>query len=600
MRIKTSNSFCDALRKDAFRKNLRSLFAILVFAYLPGCTTPPQDVFRQYSTYDSKSSGVVTGARSRVISTITPGVGTQPNRIEPQRVTCVEPSPDVATAVANSFGVGVSVLGGGSGSLSGGAVEGLVQLGERTIAVQALLKQGYQACLDYANGAITATTYSLRSAKLDDLLVTMVLAEIAGGEFGRQGASIGGGKASANAAASVMGTGIPEIDAKSSKEDLKKAELAVIKAQKDLDAAKTTLDSLKPDQTDERAAAQKVVDDKQSLLTVALAERNVALRKLMQSADTNSSASASMGVANGTGGLSNFPSAETAAILEKMQRNFVEKDIDNVYISTCMAELGFSQSNWKPNEIADAVDSTLEAVKDKVNQGIATLQAKDIVSSLGHDGAGRDALGFVSRMGWNSGLYKHCYLNLNAFVQKAHADRVEIQKQRLALDLAQVQRDSRNTEPTGDIKHGWDGYAELHQAESAFSAKFKEFSTLIPPAEAETNKSERDVIIHDREALLAQHDGLSQTVASALGTSRGDIQAIEDKYLALALDVKRHGTITERKLWQINLAAQQAELEIKLEEYTSLIQRMSKWISKAEFMIARIKNLRTSEQSVAN
>ena len=158
----------------------------LVASVLVGCTQGPGTIFRETSldTGGNPGPSVTTGARQRLISNMTVGVASTPGRVHPRRILCVEPSPDVAIAVANSFGIGVSILGQGSGSLTGTQIEGIAQLAERTVAIQALLKQGYQACLDYSNGAITGTTYSLRTSRLDDLLVTLVLAENASGAFG--------------------------------------------------------------------------------------------------------------------------------------------------------------------------------------------------------------------------------------------------------------------------------------------------------------------------------------------------------------------------------------------------------------------------------
>ena len=161
------------------------IMVLLAALALGACTTQPGTIFKQFSLNDGTS--LTTGTRQRLVSNISPGLGSRPGRVYPVRIICTEPSPDVAVALANSFGFGVSVLGQGAGSVTGAQVEGIVQLGERTVAIQALLKQGYQACLDYANGAVTGTTYSLRTSRLDDLLVTLILGEVAGGAFGRSG-----------------------------------------------------------------------------------------------------------------------------------------------------------------------------------------------------------------------------------------------------------------------------------------------------------------------------------------------------------------------------------------------------------------------------
>src|SRR5439155_26809281 len=124
--------------------------------------------------------------------------------VEPKRILCTEPSPDVATTLANSLGVGLSVFGYGSGSISTQQVEGLVQLGERTAAIQLLRDKMYQTCLAYANGAVSGTTYSLIMSRLDDAIVTLSLGDGAAGAFGRKLAGIGG-EAAAKAEAALIG-----------------------------------------------------------------------------------------------------------------------------------------------------------------------------------------------------------------------------------------------------------------------------------------------------------------------------------------------------------------------------------------------------------
>ena len=181
--------------------------ALALAALLSACSQGPGTIYKETTLADGKS--ITTGARQRLISNTPAKFSSSPGRIHPERVLCVEPSPDVAVAVANSFGVSLSVLGQGSGSVSGAQAEGLAQIAERTVAIQALLKQGYQACLDYANGAISGTTYSLRASRLDDLLVTLVLAENASGAYGRSGAALG---SKARAEAGRIVTPLAHID----------------------------------------------------------------------------------------------------------------------------------------------------------------------------------------------------------------------------------------------------------------------------------------------------------------------------------------------------------------------------------------------------
>src|SRR5713101_5408567 len=129
---------------------------------------------------------VATDSRVRIIAEAEQSLFSTTGLVEPKRILCTEPSPDVATTLANSFGASISVLNYGSGSLSTQQVEGLVQLGERTAAIQLLRDKMYQTCLAYANGAISGTSYSLIMSNLDDTIVTMSLGDGAAGAFGRK------------------------------------------------------------------------------------------------------------------------------------------------------------------------------------------------------------------------------------------------------------------------------------------------------------------------------------------------------------------------------------------------------------------------------
>ncbi len=90
------------------------------------------------------------------------------------------------------------------------------------------------------NGAINGTTYSLRQSRLDDLLVTLVLAEDAAGAFGRKGAAISTtASASAEAAASMMpqiGKGLDEAhnDLAKKQQELDEKEAALKEADRKL------------------------------------------------------------------------------------------------------------------------------------------------------------------------------------------------------------------------------------------------------------------------------------------------------------------------------------------------------------------------------
>jgi len=173
---------------------------------LAGCSENYSSIFRKFSVDDGDS--VVTDAKQRVV-TNTGVVNTSPvlGQIEPSRVVCSEPSPDVSQVMSQAFDASLSVSvegqGGGSGALGYSSAASLAQLGERLATIQLLRDELSSLCQSYANGAVSATTYTLRLSRLDRKMVTLLMAEMASGAFGRNlaalssAASAGGGSESA-------------------------------------------------------------------------------------------------------------------------------------------------------------------------------------------------------------------------------------------------------------------------------------------------------------------------------------------------------------------------------------------------------------------
>ena len=82
------------------------------------CSTQPGTIKSFFGLEDNQS--VLIGARQRAILNVEVGEGSRPGLVNPKRVVCAEPYPDVALAIAHSFGFGVSFLaGGGQGAASG-------------------------------------------------------------------------------------------------------------------------------------------------------------------------------------------------------------------------------------------------------------------------------------------------------------------------------------------------------------------------------------------------------------------------------------------------------------------------------------------------
>ena len=292
-------------------------FLLSALLLVSGCSTSSDSIFNPFRLDDGNSVG--TDSKQRLVLNTSPKATPRPGLVQPQRIVCAEPSPDVATTVANSFSGGFSLLGRGSASFSKSEAEGLIQLAERTVTVQLLRDQMYRACEAYANGAITGTTYSLITSKNNKTMVSLMLGEIAGGGVGRSLGALGG-KSGSEARAAMQGVLKNGDEARKAAEELRKAEAEL----KEIEAL--------PD------------DDptKSGKLEGAREKRDAAAQKLQNSALATSNSIAEVGTINAGGSISVNASAELAQVLKDMQREFLDSDALEDFISTCLVELGLN------------------------------------------------------------------------------------------------------------------------------------------------------------------------------------------------------------------------------------------------------------------
>lgn len=292
-------------------------FFLSVLLLVSGCSTSSDSIFNPFRLDDGNSVG--TDSKQRLVLNTSPKATPRPGLVQPQRIVCAEPSPDVATTVANSFSGGFSLFGRGSASFSKSSAEGLIQLAERTVTVQLLRDQMYRACEAYANGAITGTTYSLITSKNNKTMVSLMLGEIAGGGVGRSLGALGG-KSGSEARAAMQGVLKSSDEARKAAEELRQAEA-------------------------ELEAVEALPDDdptKSGKLEVARDKRDAAAQKLQNSALAISNSIAEVGTVNAGGSVSVKASPELAQILKGMQREFLDSDSLEDFISTCLVELGLN------------------------------------------------------------------------------------------------------------------------------------------------------------------------------------------------------------------------------------------------------------------
>ena len=308
---------------------IKVIWISLCVLVLQGCAVSPNALLLQRQS--ESHNFLATDSRVRVIMDAELGFLSTTGIVDPKRVVCSEPSPDVATTVANSIGVGLSVLGQGNASLSAQSVQGLVQLGERTAAIQLLRDKMYQTCLAYANGAITGTSYSMMMTRLDDSIVTLSLGDNAAGAFGRKLAALGG-DASAKADATLLGLPgeVAKIEEQAGK--LAAANGKVDDAEKALQTHKT-----ETPETGKQAEYDAKTKSLELAVATAKAERNATLELLRAMARTSSDATGKVTALQGGDGAS---SQAAGAVLRDMQYEFLLADSSRELVAACIVELG--------------------------------------------------------------------------------------------------------------------------------------------------------------------------------------------------------------------------------------------------------------------
>lgn len=412
---------------DLDKPRIYFLFLILICSLgLSACATEPGGIFKKTNLTNDES--VLIGARKRAILNTRVGEGSRPGLVNPKRVVCAEPSPDVALAVAQSLGVGLSVLwGGGQGAVSGSgaSTEGIGQLGERTQAIQLLRDQMYRACEAYANGAITGTTYNLIMSRNNDAMVTLMIAGVAGGEFGRSGLAIGG-SASSEASASV--TSLLEVIAAADKaaEELAQAETAE-------EAAETNLEN-------QEAAGASATDVEDAEDQVVEAREEVRRRQERKN-DADTKARAEITKVVGAGSIAAKPSLGVGRVLEQMQSNFLREDFADEYVAACIVEMGLANAG-APEFLREAARAEDVARANLANQFFTETDLS------GNTERSKKFTEFItsSRTAERYTLFaRHCRDNLFSFIVFASSSERALEQERLRLDTRRAVLDGEGT-----------------------------------------------------------------------------------------------------------------------------------------------------------
>ncbi|MEL6859790.1 MAG: hypothetical protein AAGL97_09800 [Pseudomonadota bacterium] len=379
-------------------KQTASIGLALCLFSISACVSGPGETYSQFHLDNGES--ITTGASRRIVLNTKTHPSSRPGRVNPERIVCAEPSPDVAIAIANSFNLGASFLSDrANAAVTGTQTQALASLAERTVTVQLLRDQMYRACEAYANGAISGTEYSLLMSRNNDAMVTLMLGESASRLVGRNLANI------SSTAEGEANTTVPVSAIEAATRNLVEATQKVEDATKEASEAEAVsekadeaLMALQEGEATEAAEAEAEENSEetdaseaqaQQMLADAEEEQAEAVEALRLAVSGQSTATASGGTVGASFGNLNQYSVEVAKSLSTMQQSFLEVGAEEHFISACVVELGgtsFPIDATKSNliyasNVAGGFDAekVAEEYKMLTDAGVSDQQARVIL-----------------------------------------------------------------------------------------------------------------------------------------------------------------------------------------------------------------------------
>ena len=308
----------------------------------------------EYVKIHSAESGesVMTTADVRAIHQIKVTNGIQDGRIKPEYIICAEPSPDIAKAVADALKLSASADIKGladknpklAADMSRERTEIVAQLTERLATIQLLRDTLYRACEAYANGAISASSYTVMLSRYDDIMITMLLGEFAAKGFDRSSATIAP-EAQANNPLLIIAQGKSESST-DIKENLKKLQDDCNNLQKKLDEAKKP--KANPDQAEkepgktknpEAQLDQSVIKDLENKINTCKKEIDSKKDELIETLQSEEKIFAKVATVTGAREIPRTQNSEIAKTLALMQRKYLENINSDAIEVTCIETL---------------------------------------------------------------------------------------------------------------------------------------------------------------------------------------------------------------------------------------------------------------------
>jgi hypothetical protein len=263
-------------------------------------------------------------------------------------VTCAEPSPDVAKAVASSFDSGAAVTANlPSGvnpevafAVSRSQAASIAQLAERLATIQTLRDGLYRACEAYANKAISETTYAAIVSRLDDTLVTLMLGEFAAGAFGRSLAAVGTG---------ADGTASASLDRSENHERSREAEASLNDSMSRRDEIRRQIEQAEATDGGDASGTggdasgaggdTTEVAELQRQLQRSSREVETAKDELVRALRAEASSGARAVNVTAAGGITMQQSPAIAETLARMQRNYIDNANHDAVELACLTAL---------------------------------------------------------------------------------------------------------------------------------------------------------------------------------------------------------------------------------------------------------------------
>lgn len=259
-------------------------------------------------------------------------------------VTCAEPSPDMARIVSATANMGLDASAKGlekveptvALTLAAARSESMTQLGQRLATIQLLRDSTYRACEAYANGAISGATYAMIVSRYDDVMVTLLLGEMAaGGAQAATSARLLGALSQSGGSAATLDMFMRQAQARKEAAD---ADAAAARL------AKKEAESAPDDDANKQAAIAAAAANVAAAEKIAAREDAIVHKTLDIIAKTRVELAASDGPTAQNPRPEGAPQQEAGTLLLKMQSNYLnDYNLDAITVG-CLSAL--SQLDW--------------------------------------------------------------------------------------------------------------------------------------------------------------------------------------------------------------------------------------------------------------